>query len=281
MRARFWLPLSLLALAASVRAGETYSHQSAKEVQDLGVIESFEEQEASKPKFRASVQTRAEFTTNAKMSGDHSSGDLIFFPQIEVGMNVPLGHKFSFDIAARTESGLYTQTDERSYIGYSIISTLDWRPKIDGPRIFIGAEPYRYDSFDTGDKITQAVGLSAGTDWGFAFDHGYSMAFIGYTFTDYLADPSIDNRTTHKATVGVSHQFNAKLTGTMFYQFSYSDYSDVDRRDYRHLVGASLLYQFRENLFGTFTTSFADLDSTQDLASYQGFSLSLGLNLAF
>jgi hypothetical protein len=227
------------------------------------------------------VQIRGEFNTNARMTGNHTSGDLIFFPQVEVGFNAPLPHNFSFDISAKVESGIYTQYDERGFIGYSIISTLDWRPKLNWPRIYVGAEPYRYDSFDTGGKITQALGVTAGTDWGYGFNKGYSLAFVGYSATNYFADPTIDNRIQHRAIVGVTHQFSDRLIGTLFYQFSYADFQNVDRRDYRHLLGANLNYQFTKSIFGTATSTFADNDSTQDLASFQSFGLSLGVTVQF
>ncbi len=283
MRAPFYflIPAAFSALVGA-HAGEVSSSQSAKEIEDLGVIEAADaDAKPGKPEFRSSVQVRSEFNTNAKLTGNHNSGDLIFFPQIEVGFKAPLRHNFSFDIAAKVESGIYTQNQDRGFIGYSIISTLDWRPKLNWPRIYVGAEPYRYDSFDTGDKISQAVGLTTGTDWGYAFNKGYSMVFVGYSFTDYLADPSIDNRLQQRAIIGVSHQFGERLVGTLFYQFSYADFQNTDRRDYRHLLGATLNYQFRKNLFGSVTSSFADQDSSQDLGSFQSFSLSLGVTVQF
>ncbi len=278
------LLLSSFAVCALMRAygGGMASSQSAKEIEDLGVIEAADPDAADgKPAFRSNVQIRSEFNTNAKLTGNHGSGDLIFFPQVEVGFNTPLPHHFSFDIAAKIESGIYTQHDERGFVGYSIISTLDWRPKLNWPRIYVGAEPYRYDSFDTGERITQAIGVTAGTDWGFAFDKGYSMAFVGYSFTNYFADPTVDNRGQHRAIVGVTHQFNERTLGTLFYQYSYTDFQNVDRRDSRHLLGANLTYQFTKSVFGSATTSFADNDSTTDFASYQSFSLSLGVTVQF
>ena len=256
--------------------------QSAKEIEDIGVIEAADSNEiGGKPAFRSNVQIRAEFSTNAKLTGNHGSGDLIFFPQVEVGFNTPLPHNFSFDIAAKIESGIYTQNQEHGFVGYSIISTLDWRPKLNWPRIYVGAEPYRYDSFDNGGRITQAIGLTAGTDWGYAFNKGYSMAFAGYSFTNYFADPTSDTRAQNRAIIGVSHQFNQRILGTLFYQFSHTDYENVDRRDLRHLLGATLNYQFTKGIFGTATTSFADNDSTADFASFQSFSLSLGVTVQF
>ena len=281
---RFLPPFASLVLSAlaGAHAGEVSSSQTAKEIEDIGVIEEIgPDGGMGKPAFRSNVQVRTEFSTNAKLTGNHSSGDLIFFPQIEVGFNTPLRHNFSFDIAAKVESGIYTQEHDRGFIGYSIISTLDWRPKINWPRIYVGAEPYRYDSFDTGERITQAVGLTAGTDWGYGFNKGYSMAFAGYSFTNYFADPTSDTRTQNRAIVGVTHQFSDRMVGTLFYQFTYSNFENVDRDDYRHLLGANLTYQFTQKVFGSVTSSFADNDSSADFASFQAFSLSLGVTVQF
>ncbi len=281
---RFLPPFALLVLCALVgaQAGEMSSNQSAKEIEDIGVIEEMDANAlGGKPSFRSNVQIRSEFSTNAKQTGNHGSGDLIFFPQIEVGFNTPLRHNFAFDIAAKVESGIYTQEQDRGFIGYSIISTLDWRPKINWPRIYVGAEPYRYDSFDTGERITQAVGLTAGTDWGYGFNKGYSLVFAGYSFTNYFSDPTSDSRTQNRAIVGLTHQFSSKMVGTVFYQFTYSDFENVDRRDYRHLLGANLTYQFTQKVFGSVSSTFADNDSSADFASFQAFSLSLGVTVQF
>ena len=282
MRPAFLIPALGLCALIRAHAGGLSASQSAKEIEDIGVIEEASpETLGSKPAFRSNVQVRSEFTTNAKLTGNHRSGDLIFFPQVEVGFNTPLPHHFSFDIAARVESGLYTQNSERGFIGYSIISTLDWRPKVNWPRLYLGAEPYRYDGFDTGERLSQAVGLTAGTDWGHAFNKGYSMVFVGYSFTNYFSDPTADNRTQNRAIIGLTHQFNQRLVGTLFYQFTYSDFQNVDRSDYRHLLGANLTWQFTDKIFGNVATTFADNDSSADFASFQAFSLSLGVTVQF
>ena len=107
------------------------------------------------------------------------------------------------------------------------------------------------------------------------------MAFVGYSFTNYFADPSIDNRAQNRAIVGVTHQFNERIVGTLFYQFSHTDFQNVDRRDYRHLLGANVSYQFTKGIFGNLTSSFADNDSSADFASFQAFSLALGVTVQF
>ena len=110
---------------------------------------------------------------------------------------------------------------------------------------------------------------------------GNSLAFIGYNFTHYFSDPSVDNRGVHRAVVGVAHQFKPQLTGQIFYAYEFSDYEDVDRHDSRHVVAANMVYQFNRHLFGNVGGSFIDNDSTQDRASYQAVVGSLGLTWQF
>lgn len=258
----------------------TRSSQSQEEIEDLGVIAPAGGVADFRSKFRASVGIRTDYTSNAKLSGNHGSGDVLYLPTVEVGFKTPLGHGFGLDIAAKVESALYSRFDERAFIGYSLPTTLEWRPRPALPRLYIGAEPYRFDSFDTGDLLTQAVGLSVGTDWGYSFNAGNSLAFLGYSFTEYIADPSIDDRSAHRAIAGLAHQIRPQLFGQALYTYQYSDY-DIDRRDSRHVFALSLIYQFNRQLFGSLGGTFIDSDSTQRRASYQSAVASLGLTWNF
>jgi hypothetical protein len=256
--------------------------QTASDIQDIGEIsESSETASASPGKFRFNAGVRAQYTSNGRLSGNHGSSDVIWFPTFEAGYNVGLGRGFAFDALLRIESGLYTRNTERTYVGYSLQSTLEWRPKPNLPRIFVGVEPYRYDASDSRDLLTEAIGLSAGTDWGYAFNRGRSLFFIGYTFTNYFSDPYIDTRGTHSALIGISHQLGKNLFSQLYYQYQYVDFENISRRDSRNVVGLSFTWQIDEHLSSTLTGSFVDSDSTQDHASYQSAGASIGLNYRF
>lgn len=287
----------LLACAAQWALGEDAKHlsyhssakapQSQEEVEDIGEIAGSDDKSAPPPapetpsNFRFNATGRAEYTTNAKLTGSHSSSDLLLLPSLEAGYNSPFAKNFSFDLALRVDSVIYGQYDERGFIGYSTIATVDYRPRPSLPRIYIRAEPYRFDSFDTGDLITQALGLSVGTDWGYAFNANRSLVYLNYSFTDYLSDPNIDDRIAHKASVGLAHQFSNRLTGQFYYAYQYSNFQDIDRHDSRHIVGANLVYRFSDHLFGSLSSAFVDNDATQNRASYQSFVTSVGLSLQF
>src|SRR5260221_13687625 len=153
-----------LTLPGAAQDAKNYSYQtsakaqSADEVEDTGEIadtgggggtegKSIPEPQGLKGKFRFTVAARGEYTSNAKLSGNHSSGDFIGLPTIEGGYNVALGKYFTFDISTKVESGIYADNQDRGFLGYSANATLDYRPKVGLPRIYVTAEPYRYDSF--------------------------------------------------------------------------------------------------------------------------------------
>lgn len=289
MKARVFFLTASLAATGAVSAADDYSYhsssrvqrQTTEEIEDIGEISGDKGAAGfARSKFRASVTAREQYTTNARLSGNHSSGDYIFLPSLDVGYSTDLGEYFRFDISGRLESAIYGRYDDRSFYGYSALATLDYRPSPDAPRLYVSAEPYRYVSYDTGDRITQAVGFGIGTDWGRSFNGGRSLFYAGYSFNVFLADPDDDDRTQHSIILGLAHAFTARLTGQIFYSWQYSDF-EIDRRDSRHIVGGNLIYQFADRWFGSVTTSFVDTDSTQDRSSYQTFGASLGVTKEF
>ena len=275
------LAVGLAGNAMETFAGEALSSagMTAKQIEDLGEIVAVDADLAGK--LRANVNVRGEFTSNAELTGHHDSNDFIFLPVMEIGYTQPLGPKFSLDVAAKVELGLYANNDERAFVGYSLKTTLDYHPKPNLPRLYVGVEPYRYDNLDVEDMITQAVGFSVGTDWGYAFNQGRSLFFTGYAYTGFVADPEIDTRNQHRAVIGLTHQFRADLIGTAFYAWQYSDFVNFDRHDSKHLIGLSLIYQLRQNWFANMGGAWVDNDSDVNMATYQSVSGALGVNYQF
>jgi hypothetical protein len=289
------VPVAFFAIASVATAASGPAHrQSAEEVEDIGVIaeagagatngktdaKSVPPPEPVKH-FRFNVGTRAQYTSNAKMTGDHDSNDVIFFPSIEFGYNTKLGQYFSFDSALRVDSGLYSDNTNRSFIGYSLQNTLDFRPKSYLPRVFIGFEPYRYDSYHKKGLITEALALSVGTDYGYSFNNGHTLAFVGYTFANHFSHPNGDSRRVNTTTAGLTHSFNPMLTGQLYYQFEYSNFYEVARDDARHVAGLSLTYQLTRRIFTTLSGNWVNNDSSDERASYQSVGASLGFNVQY
>ncbi|MEA3187302.1 MAG: hypothetical protein QOD99_1132 [Chthoniobacter sp.] len=278
------LASALLATAQSsdknVVGNESSVRLSDSEREDMGDIR------PAKPDsflshLRGSVQAREEFVTNAKLLGNHSSGDLLSFPTGEVGFNHALGHGLSIDTVVRAESAVYADHGNRSFWGFSGNTFLDWRPKPTCPRLFVGAEPYHYTSYDTGHRLSEAMVFSTGIDNGYVFNEHRTLLTVAYKFSDHFASPAQDDRYVNCATVSLTHQFRPALFGQLFYQFQYSDYINEPRRDSRHVVGGNVIYQFTAHLYGSFGADFIDNDSTQALATYQNFAAHAGLTLQF
>ena len=257
------------------------SKQSAQEVEDIGEIDEEGKSTTFRDKLRFNVDFRTAYTTNALLQGNHGSGDVLFLPTVEAGFHTALNKHFNFDLDTRVESVIYSRFQDHGFVGYSALATLDYHIKPGLPRFYTTIEPYRYESFDTGQLQTEAVGFTGGTDWGIPFNGGRTLGFVGYSFTDYLSDPSIDTRLVHRAVVGFAHQIRANLTAQLYYVYQYSNYTDFDRSDSKHTVSGNLIYQFNDHWYGSWTTSFINNGSTQDHAAYQSFSTSLGLSLHF
>lgn len=281
-----FLTALLLAGALHAQDGKTYSYhtgpagaakQSNKEVEDIGEIN----ESLATSKWSFSVTGNGQYTSNAILSGNHGSSDFVFLPTVAVGYKTPLGKKFTFDIGAKIESALFADHSDRSFAGYSAIATLDYIHKPGLPRVYASVEPYRYDSFDSGELATEAVGFVGGVDWSRGFNAGRSVIFVGSSYSYYLADPSIDSRTTLRAVIGLAHQIRSNLTGQLYYAYQYSDYTDFGRNDNHNVIAGNLIYQFTEHCFGTTSVMWINNDSTQARASYQSFGAGVGVTLQY
>ncbi|EDY20808.1 hypothetical protein CfE428DRAFT_2005 [Chthoniobacter flavus Ellin428] len=296
MKARFVPPtlLLLLGICGSLLAqdGKTYTYhtqgslaqsskQSAQEVEDIGQIDEEGGSTTLRDKLRFNINFQTAYTTNALLQGNHGSGDVLFLPSLDVGFHTALSKHFNFDLDTKVDSVIYSRFQDRGIVGYSAQATLDYHIKQGLPRFYATLEPYRYESFDTGQLQTEAIGFTGGTDWGVPFNGGRTLGFVGYSFTEYLADPDIDTRMVHRAVVGLAHQIRTNLTLQLYYVYQFSDYTDFDRSDSKHTISGNLIYQFNDHWYGSFTTSFINNGSTQEHAAYQSFSTSLGLSLHF
>src|SRR5581483_8500404 len=135
-----FLLTGVLALPCVLRAGEatvSAPRESASEAEDIGeVVEAPPDNGVQGSKFRMNASVRSTFTTNADLSGSHSSSDVIFFPAVEVGYSTGLSHGFAFDVTGIIESGVYASHDDRSFIGYSAQTTLSWSYRPKWPRFY-------------------------------------------------------------------------------------------------------------------------------------------------
>jgi hypothetical protein len=295
MKARlFSVLICILGLGGSLLAqdGKTYtyhttsslaqsSRQSAQEIEDIGVIDEKGGSTALRDKLRFNVDFRTAYTTNALMRGNNSSSDVLFLPTLEAGFHTALSSHMNFDLDTKIEEATYSRFQDHGFMGYSAQATLDYHIKEGLPRFYAMIEPYRYDSFDTGQLQTEAIGFTGGTDWGIAFNGGRTLGFVGYSFSDYLSDPDIDTRLVHRVVAGFAHQVRSNLTAQLYYVYQYSNFTDFDRSDSKNAVSANLIYQFNDHWFGSWTSSFINQESTQPHAAYQSFNTSLGLSFHF
>jgi hypothetical protein len=242
--------------------------------QDIGTI-SAEEVLTETPNFRASVSGLVNATTNARMLGSNGSGDVLYTPKIELEYYLPLGRGFSLDFIGRIDATFYQHFSSQNFIDYGGAVFLDYRRNQTWPRFFVGIEPYYFQSTDSGDKITSALGAKVGLDGGLAFNHNRSLFFYGLDYEHFNVSPSLDDRHQIRTIIGVSHQFTALLQGLAFYEFLYSDYYNQTRNNYRNAFSLSLSYQITPRFSSSLITSYVNNSSNVQLAVYEGFNVGL------
>jgi hypothetical protein len=230
---------------------------------------------------RASVQVQGQAISNAALLGNSGNGDFLTLPTLDVGYNQPLKYGFTFDLDAKLETVIYSREEDRGFWGASGAATLDWRYHPNAPRVFVAAEPYRYNSFDTGQRSFEALALSAGIDDGYFINRGRTMVYGGYKFSHFYADPSADDRDTHRLTIGLTQQIRPAIYGQIYYSYEYMDYLNEDRNDSRNVVGLNFVYQINQHLFASINGTFVDNDSSRVLARYHDVIVGTGLTLQF
>lgn len=282
MKCTFLLVAIVAATTVSGNAGDRIQPSgspgglSSVEVEeDIGEIRPAPE-DGEFPRFRAAAQGEAEYTTNAKLQGDHSSSDVLWLPTLELGYNIPLGKQFSLDIMGKAESVVYSEYFDRSFYGFNGAVTFDYRHKVGWPRLSIGTEPYWYQTIEGGDQLAAAVGFLAGVDQGIPVNNGMTLLFWNARFGVYEAWPSEDSRYQYRAMAGVTHQIRPSLYGQIYYAIQFSDYHNTGRGDTRHVLGGALSYQLTANWFVNVTAGFVDNSSDEDRAEYQSFNFGIG-----
>jgi len=267
-------------VASSQPSQQSGSTLSAEAREDIGDIRPLDEIPWT-AYFYGNAQIQGEYTANARLLGNEGSSDYLWMPTLTGGFNVPLGQKFTLQTAARMETIAYSKHQDLGFFGFSGDVTLDYQPKPELPHFYVGMQPYYYWGFDTSDRVGEAIAFSGGvTDSRFIY-RGKTMIFGGYNFSSYVSSPSLDNRDSHRALIGVTQQIKPALYAQLYYAFQFTNYLDQDRRDARHMLGLNMVYQFSEKLFGSVNGTFINNHSTNSLATYQNLAFGTGLTYQF
>jgi hypothetical protein len=266
--------------AAAVAAAEVSPEETEEDIGDIAPATGSDV--SSGQGFRFTLQGAVEYTSNAALSGNHGDGDVLFLPTAEAGYHLPLGKFFSLDAVARAENVLYADDVERAFFGFSGAVTFDFRLKESLPRLYVAAEPYWYQSLDTGDKIAASNGFVIGIDQGYPINRGLTLLFWGARFAGFVSSPSSDDRLQYRGMVGVVHQFQPSVFGQLYYAYQYLDYHRTGgRQDSRNIIGTSVTYQITDSVSATLAGNLIDNDSSNALADYQAATASLTFTWQF
>ncbi len=231
--------------------------------------------------FRVSVTMNIEHQSNAILDPDHNRDDWVFLPAIEVGYNVELGKGFSLDISARADLARYLRHEESTYWGPSGTLQLEYRPRPDLPRLYVGGQAYRYDLIDPAEEITRAGAVIAGTDKTWVFNEGRSLFSAGYQFARYFASPRIEDRDAHTLFASFTQQVWGQLYFQASYAWQFTIFENQDRTDARHITSVGFLYAFNNDSILRLYASYQRNDSTNPYADYENFTTGLGAAMTF
>ena len=244
--------------------------------EDRGQVVELNGQPARSFKFRTGVSSALEHHSNARLLGSGPVDDWTFLAAVEVGVNKPLGDKFSFDLSIRADVANYFQLERLSYWGPSATALFDWRPRSGWPRLFVGGQLYRYDLFDTGAKITSAGALITGVDHTWVFRGGKSSLSAGYQFSQFWASPNFEDRASHTLFATYTHQLATKLFVQASYAWQYTDFEKQARYDSRHVIGLGLIYAANDKFAARLYANFVRNESSNPFTDYEDFTTGLG-----
>jgi hypothetical protein len=279
---------ALLLLSAGVRADQTpaassdndtgtfYTPLSKSVQEDLGDIRPAESVPlASHFHYQASVS--GQYTSNARLYHSKDDADFLISPTLQATYDTPLNKYFSLDVEARIEDFTYTASNNQSlgFWGFSGNANVEYRYKPSWPRVYIGVEPYYYFSYDTGAKLTSAIGPVAGIDQSLSINRGKTLLFAGYHFGEYFSNPNVDTRQSHTFTLSLTQQLQRNLYAQIYYQLQYSWYSAFGRDETRDLVGVSFIHQLNPQTFVSLFANYIDNASNNSLAKYTTFNSGL------
>jgi len=227
--------------------------------------------------FHGSAEVNGQYTSNAPEYHSRDQADFLIAPTLRGSFSAPLNKNFSVTAEARLEDYTYASHQDLGFWGVSGNANIEYRYKPAWPRIYVGVEPYYYLSYDTGDRLTSAIGPAAGIDQTVSVNRGKTLLFAGYHFGQYFSSPGIDTRQSHTVTVSVTQQLKRDLYAQVYWQLEYSDYTVYGRDETRDVLGGSLIHQFTPQTFASLFVNYVDNASNNSQAKYEtvnaGFSL--------
>jgi hypothetical protein len=264
--------------------GTFYSPLPAKVQEDLGDIRPAATAGVMSY-FHGQASVNTEYISNAALYHSRDEADFLILPELQGGFTVPLNKNFKLELDARLEDYTYSSQQKLGFWGVSGNADLEYRYKPTWPRFYAGVEPYYYLSYETGTRLTAAIGPVAGVDQTLSINRGKTLLFAGYHFGQYYPMPgydhpstySYDTRQSHTLTISLTQQIKPDLYAQLYWQGQYSIYEVQNRDELRDVLGATLIHQFTPQIFGSVFVNYVDNASNNSLAKYETVYAGVGL----
>jgi hypothetical protein len=229
--------------------------------------------------FHGQASVNMQYTSNAPLYHSKDEADFLIVPTLEGSASFPLNKLFKVNVEARLEDYTYASHQSLGFWGGSGEAQLEYRYKPTWPRFYVGTEPYYYLSYDTGDRLTSAIGPVAGVDQTLSINRGKTLLLLAYHYGHYYASPSIDTRDSQTVTIALTQQIKPDIYAQLYWQYQFSKYTIDGRDENRDVLGISFIHQFTPQTFLSLFANYVDNASNNSLAKYT--TVNVGLSMVY
>lgn len=234
-------------------------------------------------KFRVGIYNDVEYQSNADRGGNSGKGSAVWLPGTEAGLNWKIAPQWFLESVVSASAGLYSSTEEQNFLGLTSKTVLRYHLGKHLPFIYAGPDLYRYQSLDTGDETNRGVAPKVGISYGHRFKKTKTLLFSDIRYQHHFVSPAGNNRSQDRDSVrivlGVTQQLTDRLFAQAYYEYSYLDYSSIERIDSRNTLGGSLIWEATKNLSLSLSASFTDNDSSNAASQFQTINTGMGSSL--
>jgi hypothetical protein len=257
------------------------TQKDAAAFEDGGDMTELKRQATKEVFYRLGLFNDIEYQSNADLQGNGGSGAVLFNPGVEGGLTWDFAPQLKLDVSGRVESGIYEGISDQDYWGADSAVKLKYQYSKYYPEFYVGPRLYRFQSFDDGDLLSEAVMAVTGLNYGYNIRQTGTYPFVNLQYQHQWVTPSALERDVYRATVGVTQELYKALFLQAYYEYRYSDYQNTNRSDRRNILGSALIWQPLSYLTLRLNFNFIDNDSSVERAQYQTFNGGLGSALSW
>jgi hypothetical protein len=230
------------------------------------------------PWISLSSDSQIVYVSNVLLSPSDRENDVLFAQTFELAVTPPRMKNPSLRLFGRQQFFRYDDFSRLDFdaetVGLLLSHAVNENVTIYGGysglwlnRRWWGSQFYREGGARAGVLLTKIVGNRVGFFGGAQFDY-------------YHAHPNAFDRHTYYAILGSRVALTRRVLAESFYRLQFEDYKNSPREDFRHLLGAALVYNISPYASARAVVSHVWNESTDNLRDYRVFNGGGALNLS-